>query len=68
LNKFGSPDAHDVPWGTGKANVRALLAELARQGFQGTISVEYEHNRENSTGEIGQCIDFFDKVVVEVGG
>lgn len=62
LNQFGERKAHDVVWGTGKADVEALLKELHRQGFQGVFSVEYEHNWENSVPEIRQCIEYFNKV------
>ena len=55
-----SPDAHDVPWGTGKADVKALLTELKRQGFKGVFSIEYEHNWENSVPDIAQCVANFD--------
>jgi len=34
LNVAGDPEAHDVVWGTGVANVRELLRELDRQKFQ----------------------------------
>jgi len=62
LNEFGQRQAHDVVWGTGKANVEALLRELHRQGFKGVFSIEYEHNWENSVPEIQQCVDYFNKV------
>ena len=61
LNEFGQRKAHDVVWGTGKADVEAILKELHRQGFQGVFSVEYEHNWENSVPEIRQCIEYFNK-------
>jgi len=64
LNEFGQRKAHDVVWGTGKANVEALLKELHRQGFEGVFSIEYEHNWENSVPEIQQCVDYFNKVAV----
>ncbi|MDH7570653.1 MAG: sugar phosphate isomerase/epimerase, partial [Armatimonadota bacterium] len=35
LNEFGVRDAHDVPWGTGVGETRALLSEIRRQGFSG---------------------------------
>ena len=62
LNEFGIREAHDVVWGTGKADVKALLTELDRQNFKGVFSVEYEHNWENSLPEIRQCVDYFNKV------
>jgi sugar phosphate isomerase/epimerase len=57
LNQMG-PDAHDVPYGSGVAGVPAILKELKKQKFQGNISIEYEHNWNNSTPEVGQCIGF----------
>jgi sugar phosphate isomerase/epimerase len=62
LNEFGERKAHDVVWGTGKANVEALLKELRRQGFEGVFSIEYEHNWDNSVPEIQQCVEYFDTV------
>jgi len=53
-----SPQAHDVPYGTGVADVAVLLDELKSQHFDGNISVEYEHNWETSVPEIAQCIGF----------
>ncbi|HID24416.1 MAG TPA: sugar phosphate isomerase/epimerase [Planctomycetaceae bacterium] len=65
LNKFGR-GAHDVPWGTGKANVRALLQEIHRQGLKAVFSIEYEHNWLNSLPEIAQCVRYFDQVAAEL--
>ncbi len=59
-------DSHDVPWGTGVGNARALLAELHRQGFSGGVMVEYEHNWENSMPEVAQCVSFFHKTMSEL--
>ncbi|MDX1932197.1 MAG: sugar phosphate isomerase/epimerase family protein [Capsulimonadales bacterium] len=57
LNEF-APGAHDVPYGTGVSDIRAILTEFRRQKFEGPISVEYEHNWESSVPEIAQCIGF----------
>ncbi len=65
LNEYGK-DAHDVVWGTGKADVKALLAELKKQGFKGVFSIEYEYNWENSVPEITQCVAAFDKMAAEL--
>jgi sugar phosphate isomerase/epimerase len=51
-------NAHDVPFGTGVSDIPALLNELKRQGFEGNISIEYEHNWEQSLPEVAQCIGF----------
>jgi sugar phosphate isomerase/epimerase len=56
-----SRNAHDVPWGTGVGQCKAMMAELKRQGFHGAFCVEYEYNWENSTPEIAQCVEFFNK-------
>jgi len=67
LNQFGVRRAHDVIWGTGKANIRAILAELARQNFKGVFSIEYEHNWLNSMPEIADSVAFFDRTAAELG-
>jgi len=58
LNEFGKLDAHDLPYGTGVSDVTAILDELKRQHFEGNISVEYEHNWDNSVPDVAQCIGF----------
>jgi sugar phosphate isomerase/epimerase len=66
LNEAGSVDAHDVPWGAGKSDARAILAELTRQGYRGAIVVEYEYNWDNSVPDIAKCKEFFDETVIEL--
>jgi sugar phosphate isomerase/epimerase len=62
------PEAHDVPWGTGVCNVKALLAEIHRQGVEAVFSIEYEHNWDNSLPEIAECVAYFDKIAEELQG
>ncbi|HEY5915172.1 MAG TPA: sugar phosphate isomerase/epimerase family protein [Verrucomicrobiae bacterium] len=50
--------AHDVPFGTGVADMPAILEELKAQGFEGNLSIEYEYHWDNSAPEVGQCIGF----------
>jgi len=57
LNEF-SPEGHDVPFGTGVSDVKAILDELHREGFRGSVSVEYEYNMDASLVEVAQCIGF----------
>ena len=68
LDKFGVGgwEAHDVPWGTGKADIKAILTELDRQNFKGVFSIEYEYNWENSLPEIQRCVEYFNKVAGEL--
>jgi sugar phosphate isomerase/epimerase len=61
LNEFGVRKAHDVPWGTGRGDIKAILTELDRQDFSGVFTIEYEYNWENSLPEISECIKYFKK-------
>ncbi len=65
LNKYGR-GAHDVPWGTGQADVKAILTEVHRQKLKAVFSVEYEYHWDNSLPEIAQCVQYFDKVAAEL--
>lgn len=59
-------EAHDVPWGTGIADVPAVLAELKRQGFKGLFDIEYEHNWYNNVPEIKESVENFYDMVAEL--
>ena len=61
LNEFGNRSAHDVIWGTGAGDFKAILTELNRQKFKGVFSIEYEHNWLNSMPEISGCVAYFRK-------
>ena len=61
LNKMGG---HDVPWGTGAGDVKAVLAEIHRQGFQGVFSIEYEHTF--SMADLDQCVKHFNRCAKEI--
>ena len=58
---------HDVIWGTGKCDVKAMLAELDRQNFKGVFSIEYEHNWLKSMPEIAGCVSYFERTAAELG-
>ena len=57
---------HDVPWGTGISNVKAMMTELKRQHFKGAFCIEYEYNWENSTPEIARCVKFWNDTCAEL--
>ena len=57
LNEF-SAGGHDVPYGTGVSDVKAILDEFHREGYRGTLSIEYEYNWTTSLPEVAQCIGF----------
>lgn len=61
-----TPESYDVPWGTGVANVPAVLAEMKRQGFKGLFDIEYEHNWFNNVPEIKESIENFYDMVAEL--
>jgi sugar phosphate isomerase/epimerase len=59
--------ALDVPFGTGRADVRSMLAELKDQGFRGVFSLEYERGSgQQLIDEVKQCVAFFDQVAREL--
>jgi sugar phosphate isomerase/epimerase len=61
-----SAEAHDIIWGTGVADIPAVLAELKRQGFKGLFNIEYEHNWYNNVPEIKESVDNFYDMVAEL--
>lgn len=58
LTAFGDVKAHDLPFGTGKSDIPAILIEYVAQGYPGPLHCEYEYNWETSVPEITQCLDF----------
>ncbi|WP_085537127.1 sugar phosphate isomerase/epimerase family protein [Massilibacteroides vaginae] len=64
--KAGEAEQHDMIWGTGILDVKAMLKELKRQNFKGVFSIEYEYNWDNSVPDIKQCIDYFNQVANEL--
>ncbi len=50
--------SHDVPYGQGVGEIGRVLEELKAQGFDGNISIEYEHNWDNSLPEVTKCVEF----------
>jgi sugar phosphate isomerase/epimerase len=57
LDRMGA-GAHDVPFGTGVCDIPAVLDELDAQGFEGNLSIEYEHDWDNNVPAVAQCIGF----------
>ena len=57
----GKTDARDVPLGTGRANYAAVLKELHAQGFQGVMSIEYEHQSPKLMDDVAACLAFVEK-------
>ena len=59
LNLKGDKSAHDVIWGTGVCDVKALILEMKKQNYKGAITVEYEYNWKNSVPEIRESLKNF---------
>lgn len=67
LGEVGNPAAHDVIWGTGKADVEAILTEAHRQNIEKPIfSIEYETNWDNNVPDITECVAYFDQVAAKL--
>lgn len=60
-------DSRDVPWGTGIGKVKDVMTELQRQRFEGTFTIEYEHNPKDNMKDVAECIAYFDTVAKELG-
>lgn len=61
-----TPDGHDVPWGTGKAQFAELIREMRRLGITPTqFDLEYSYKFEDNLTESAACIEFFDRIIAE---
>jgi sugar phosphate isomerase/epimerase len=58
----------DVPYGTGKCDVKAMLAELKRQNFKGVFSIEYEVWDAQQTENVQKCVNAFELLCGELAG
>lgn len=48
----------DAIYGTGVADIKGILDELKKQGFDGNIAIEYEANWNESVPDVAQCVGF----------
>ena len=61
LNEL-TPEGHDVPWGTGKAQFEALLQEIHHQGIQPTlIGLEFSYDFMDNMPEMAACVEFINQ-------
>ncbi len=66
MNKYGRLDAHEVPWGTGKGNIKGMMEEVHRQGIKPLFIMEYHYHGPNLPAELAQCVEYFDKVAADL--
>ena len=58
LDSFGERGARDVPYGQGRAGIRAILAELTRQNYAGFITIEYESEPDDPSPSIKKGLEY----------
>ncbi len=66
VGEWAKPEARDVPLGQGLAEFGAVLKELHRQGFQGVMGIEYEHDSPQLQEDVAACIAFVEKTAGEL--
>jgi len=49
---------HCVPLGKGAIDMKAVLAELDRQGYDGFFVIEYENEWDNNIPQIKECVEY----------
>jgi sugar phosphate isomerase/epimerase len=64
----GNPKARDVPLGTGKANYANVLKHLGAQGFQGVMTIEYEHLSDQLVQDVAKSLKFIEDVATSLQG
>jgi sugar phosphate isomerase/epimerase len=62
-----SAEGHDVPWGTGQAELKKLLKQIQQSGVQPTlIGLEYSYDFLDNMPEMAECVEFFNEVALEL--
>ncbi len=62
-----SADGHDVPWGTGAGKSEQFIKQIHGLGIKPTMfGLEYSYNWLESMPEVARCIDFFNKISLEL--
>jgi len=66
LHESGS-EGHDVPWGSGVGKTEQFVREVQRLGVRPTLfGLEYSYDWFDSMPEMGQCVEFFDSLSIEL--
>lgn len=66
---FGTKKAEDVAFGTGRADIKTILAELSLQDYDGYLTIEYENEKEvlNPEPAIKTGLEYIKKVTYYEG-
>lgn len=69
LNEFGKKEAFDVPFGSGVAGIKDILAELTLQNFRGYLVVEHENPKEadNPSPSIKKGLEYIESITYYKG-
>jgi sugar phosphate isomerase/epimerase len=69
LDRFGTKEAVDVPFGQGEANIHDILAELTYQDYDGALTVEYEDPAaaENPVPPVREGMEYIDSITYYSG-
>ena len=59
--EFGNIKNQPAPFGKGVLDIKGMLAELDKQGFNGYYVIEYEDNWMNNIPEIKECAEYLRK-------
>lgn len=62
LDEFGNIEANDVKLSTGVIDYQAVVGELERQGFDGPVYIECEHDWESNYGDVKYAVDFLNNL------
>jgi type 1 glutamine amidotransferase/sugar phosphate isomerase/epimerase len=66
LHELG-PEGHDVPWGSGLGRTAQFIEEFHHLRIRPTMfGLEYSYDWFNSMPEIAKCIEFFNKVSMQL--
>ncbi len=63
-----SPEGHDVAWGEGVVDFRALLETLHEMNLPVFYGLEYTRQEGNAFGAIRDSMDHFDRICMELAG
>ena len=60
-------EGHDVPWGTGAGKTEQFIKEIHRLGIKPTMfGLEYSYNWFESMPDIAKCVEFFNRVSMQL--
>lgn len=61
MTKFGDLKATSCPYGEGVVDLKAILAELDAQGFNGYLIMEFDGVQTDPVGSIKKSLEYFNK-------